>query len=61
MISGDGVSPTIFPMAAAAIDGSYDTNVTIDYDFMDYWDVPADETTLNPPGKSSAATQNPNF
>jgi hypothetical protein len=43
------------------VDGSYDTNVTIDYDFMDYWDVPADETTLNPPGKSSAATQNPNF
>jgi hypothetical protein len=42
-------------------DGTYDTNVTIDYDFMDYWDVPADETTLNPPGKSGVATQNPNY
>ncbi len=37
-------------------------NATIDYNFMDYWDVPADEVILNPP---SAATKgvvtNPNY
>ena len=37
------------------------TNTTIDYDFLDYWDVPADESVLNPPGSGSAATVNPNF
>ncbi len=36
-------------------------NATIDYDFLDYWDVPADESVLNPPGGGSAATVNPNF
>jgi hypothetical protein len=44
------------------VDGTTDTNVTISYNFMDYWDVPADEITLNPPAKSgSAVTQNPNY
>jgi hypothetical protein len=37
-------------------------NATIDYNFMDYWDIPADEIILNPP---SAATKgvvtNPNY
>jgi hypothetical protein len=42
-------------------DGTTDTNVTISYGFMDYWDVPADETTLNPPKSSSVVVQNPNF
>jgi hypothetical protein len=37
------------------------TNTTINYDFLDYWDVPADESVLNPPGTNSAATVNPNF
>jgi hypothetical protein len=37
------------------------TNVTISYNFMDYWDVPADETVLNPPAEGSAAVKNPNF
>jgi hypothetical protein len=36
-------------------------NATINYNFLDYWDVPADESVLNPPGKGSAATVNPNF
>jgi hypothetical protein len=44
-----------------AINGTMNTNVTIDYDFMDYWDVPADEITLNPPSKSSAPVLNPNY
>jgi len=37
------------------------TNVTLSYNFMDYWDVPADETVLNPPAEGSAAVKNPNF
>jgi hypothetical protein len=41
--------------------GKLNTNATESCNFMDYWDVPADETVLNPPGSGSAATQNPNF
>ncbi|HLK30788.1 MAG TPA: RagB/SusD family nutrient uptake outer membrane protein [Puia sp.] len=41
--------------------GVLDHNTTIDYNFLDYWDVPADESVLNPPGSGSAATVNPNF
>ncbi len=36
------------------------TNVTINYNFLDYWDVPADESDLNPPATGSAAIKNPN-
>ncbi len=36
------------------------THSTINYDFLDYWDVPADETALNPPGAGSAPVVNPN-
>lgn len=37
------------------------TNATIDYNYMDFWDVPADETVKNPPAAGSAVTTNPNF
>ncbi len=37
------------------------TNATIDYNFMDYWDVPADELTKNEPSDGSAAVVNPNY
>ena len=37
------------------------TNATIDYNFMDYWDVPADETDKNPPSTDSAPVKNPNY
>jgi hypothetical protein len=36
------------------------THSTINYDFLDYWDVPADETDLNKPSAGSAPTTNPN-
>lgn len=42
-------------------DGSWDTNVTINFNFMDYWDIPADETVLNSPGTGSAPITNPNY
>jgi hypothetical protein len=37
-----------------------ETDVTINYNFMDYLDVPADEAVLNP-STSSVTTTNPNF
>ncbi len=36
------------------------TNATINYNFLDYWDVPADESELNPPAAGSAPIKNPN-
>jgi hypothetical protein len=41
--------------------GTLYTNAFIDYNYMDYWDVPADETTKNSPSASSAAVVNPNY
>lgn len=41
--------------------GILNTNVTINYNFLDYWDVPADESVLNTPAAGSAAVVNPNF
>jgi hypothetical protein len=41
--------------------GNVYTNATIDYNFMDYWDVPADETDKNPPSTDSAPVKNPNY
>jgi starch-binding outer membrane protein, SusD/RagB family len=43
------------------LDGTtLNTNVTINYNFLDYWDVPADEFDLNPPAAGSAKIVNPN-
>jgi hypothetical protein len=36
-------------------------NATISYNFMDYWDVPADELEKNPASSDSAPTKNPNY
>ncbi len=43
-----------------ASDGTLYTDVTINYNFLDYWDVPADESVLNP-STSTVSTKNPNF
>ena len=37
------------------------TNATINYNYMDYWDVPGDEFELNAPSSASAPIKNPNF
>jgi len=39
--------------------GAVNVKATINYHFLDYWDVPDDETSLNPPAASSAAVKNP--
>lgn len=40
--------------------GVLNTNATINYNFLDYWDVPADEAQLNTPAAGSAPIKNPN-
>jgi hypothetical protein len=37
------------------------TNATMNYNYMDYWDVPGDEFELNAPSAASAPIKNPNF
>jgi hypothetical protein len=39
--------------------GVVNTKATIIYNFLDYWDVPDDELSLNPPVAGSAPVQNP--
>ncbi len=39
--------------------GVVNVNATINYHFLDYWDVPDDETSLNPPSATSVAVKNP--
>lgn len=39
--------------------GVVNTKATINYNFLDYWDVPDDELALNPPVSGSAPVQNP--
>jgi starch-binding outer membrane protein, SusD/RagB family len=40
-------------------DGNVSTNATINYGFLDYWDVPDNELTFNPPAAGSAPVKNP--
>ena len=39
--------------------GVVNTNVTIEYRFLDYWDVPDNELVYNPPAAGSAPIKNP--
>jgi hypothetical protein len=39
--------------------GAVNTNATIEYNFLDYWDVPDNELVYNPPGAGSAPVKNP--
>ncbi|MBO0949040.1 RagB/SusD family nutrient uptake outer membrane protein [Fibrella forsythiae] len=39
--------------------GKVSTNATINYNFLDYWDVPDNELAYNPAAAGSAATKNP--
>jgi hypothetical protein len=55
--NGGGAYGTTF----LTVGGKLYTNTTINYNFLDYWDIPADESVLNPPDASSAAIVNPTF
>jgi starch-binding outer membrane protein, SusD/RagB family len=39
--------------------GAVNTNATIEYNFLDYWDVPDNELVYNPPATGSAPVKNP--
>ena len=39
--------------------GAVNTNATIEYNFLDYWDVPDNELVYNPPGTGSVPVKNP--
>ncbi len=39
--------------------GVVSTNATIEYNYLDYWDVPGNELTYNPPAGGSAPVVNP--
>lgn len=43
----------------AGTTGTLNTNATINYGFLDYWDVPDNELAYNPATAGSAATRNP--
>ena len=55
LASGGGVT------GAIVIDnsGGVNVNATIDYQFLDYWDIPDNERVYNPPAAGSAPTVNP--
>jgi hypothetical protein len=40
-------------------DGTVNTNAKIDYNYLDYWDVPIAELFYNPPAEASAPVVNP--
>ncbi|HTL10733.1 MAG TPA: hypothetical protein VL307_20815, partial [Chitinophagaceae bacterium] len=39
--------------------GALNTNATIEYGYLDYWDVPDNELAYNPAATGSAPTKNP--
>lgn len=39
--------------------GTVNSNATINYNYLDYWDVPDNEIVFNPPSANSAPTKNP--
>ena len=56
-IGGGGTGRTNAVVVSST--GVVNTKATINYNFLDYWDVPDDELALNPPADGSAAVQNP--
>jgi hypothetical protein len=56
-IAGGGTGRTNAVVVSST--GVVNTNATINYNFLDYWDVPEDELALNPPADGSVAIRNP--
>lgn len=55
------IDPTSSRTGAVAVSntGVVSTNATIVYGYLDYWDVPGNELTYNPPAAGSAPVKNP--
>ncbi|HUS03618.1 MAG TPA: RagB/SusD family nutrient uptake outer membrane protein [Chitinophagaceae bacterium] len=47
------------PAVVVKKDGTVDTGATIEYNYLDYWDVPDNELAYNPPASGSAPVKNP--
>ena len=47
------------PAVVVKNDSSVDPNATVEYNFLDYWDVPDNELAYNPAAPGSAPTKNP--
>jgi hypothetical protein len=56
-IAGGGAGRTNAVVVSST--GVVNTKATINYNFLDYWDVPEDELALNPPVDGSAPIRNP--
>jgi hypothetical protein len=56
-IAGGGTGRTNAVVVSST--GVVNTNATINYNFLDYWDVPEDELALNPPADGSSPIRNP--
>jgi hypothetical protein len=56
-IAGGGTGRTNAVVVSST--GVVNTKATINYNFLDYWDVPDDELALNPPADGSAPVLNP--
>jgi hypothetical protein len=41
--------------------GAVSTNASLEYNYMDYWDVPGNELTYNAPAAGSAPIKNPKY
>lgn len=41
--------------------GVFSSNASLEYNYMDYWDVPGNEITYNAPGAGSAPVKNPKY
>jgi hypothetical protein len=46
-------------VVVAPTTGEVNTNATIEYNYLDYWDVPDNELAYNPPAAESAPVKNP--
>ncbi len=58
---GGGAYGQVFVFSGTGGALSVNTNVKVNYNFMDYWDVPGDETELNPAKTGGEFIKNPNY
>jgi hypothetical protein len=56
LAEGGGRTGTV---VVAPTTGEVNTNATSEYNYLDYWDVPDNELTYNPPAAESAPVKNP--
>lgn len=58
---GGGAYGQVFVYSGSGGGLTINSNVKVNYNYMDYWDVPGDETELNPAKTGAEFIKNPNF